>query len=42
MFGRRQHMLSNKADAAFGLRDKKGADLNALKYIQEAIEWIRA
>lgn len=37
-----EYMLSNKADAAFELLDKKAADLVAPKYIREAIEWIRA
>lgn len=35
-------MISNKADVAFELLDKRAADLNAPKYIQEAIEWVRA
>ncbi|EQB0423530.1 ATP-dependent nuclease [Pseudomonas aeruginosa] len=37
-----EYMLKNKADAAFELLTKKSADLIAPKYIQEAIEWIRA
>ena len=36
------YMLGNKADAAFELLEKKGADLIAPSYIQEAISWIRA
>lgn len=35
------YMISNKADVAFELLDKKAAELKAPKYIQEAIEWIR-
>lgn len=36
------YMLKNKADVAFELLTKKAAGLIAPKYIQEAIEWIRA
>lgn len=35
------YMLKNKADCAFELLDKKGADLKAPDYIQQAIAWIR-
>jgi putative ATP-dependent endonuclease of OLD family len=35
-------MLKNKTDAAFQLLEKKGAELVAPKYIQEAVAWIRA
>ena len=35
-------MLKNKTDAAFLLLEKKAAELVAPKYIQEAVEWIRA
>ncbi|HBN9565029.1 AAA family ATPase [Pseudomonas aeruginosa] len=37
-----EYMLKNKADAAFELLTKKSAELVAPKYIQDAIEWIRA
>lgn len=37
-----EYMLKNKADAAFELLTKKSAELIAPKYIQEAIEWIKA
>ncbi|MGV8863492.1 MAG: ATP-dependent nuclease [Pseudomonas sp.] len=37
-----EYMLKNKADVAFELLMKKSAVLVAPKYIQEAIEWIRA
>ena len=36
------YMLKNKTDAAFELLEKKGAVLVAPKYIQQAVEWIRA
>jgi putative ATP-dependent endonuclease of OLD family len=36
------YMLENKTDVAFQLLEKKGAELVAPKYIQEAIAWIRA
>jgi putative ATP-dependent endonuclease of OLD family len=36
------YMLKNKADAAFELLGKKGADLVTPPYIQEAIEWVKA
>lgn len=36
------YMLKNKADAAFELLTKKSAELIVPKYIQDAIEWIRA
>ena len=36
------YMLKNKTDAAFQLLEKKGAELVAPKYIQEAVAWIRA
>lgn len=36
------YMLKNKADVAFELLTKKADGLIAPKYIQEAIEWIRA
>jgi putative ATP-dependent endonuclease of the OLD family len=36
------YMLKNKTDAAFQLLDKKGAELVAPGYIQEAVAWIRA
>jgi putative ATP-dependent endonuclease of OLD family len=35
-------MLSNKADVAFELLDKKGDDLIVPDYIKRAIQWIRA
>ncbi|KFC79763.1 ATP-dependent nuclease [Rahnella aceris] len=37
-----EYMLKNKADVAFELLTKKAAELIAPKYIQDAIEWIRA
>ena len=37
----REYMLANKADAAFQLLEKAGAELVAPKYIQDAIAWIR-
>jgi putative ATP-dependent endonuclease of the OLD family len=37
-----EYMLDNKTDAAFQLLEKKGAELVAPKYIQEAVAWIRA
>jgi putative ATP-dependent endonuclease of OLD family len=37
-----EYMLDNKTDAAFQLLEKKGAELIAPKYIQEAVAWIRA
>jgi putative ATP-dependent endonuclease of OLD family len=36
------YMLNNKTDVAFQLLEKKGAELIAPKYIQEAVAWIRA
>jgi putative ATP-dependent endonuclease of OLD family len=36
------YMLKNKTDAAFKLLEKKGAELVAPKYIQDAVAWIRA
>jgi len=36
------YMLKNKTDAAFHLLDKRGAELVAPGYIQEAVTWIRA
>lgn len=36
-----EYMLKNKTDAAFQLLEKKGAELIAPGYIQQAIEWIR-
>jgi putative ATP-dependent endonuclease of the OLD family len=36
------YMLENKTDAAFQLLEKKGAELVAPNYIQEAVAWIRA
>lgn len=36
------YMLANKADTAFELLDKKAGEIIAPRYIQEAIEWIRA
>jgi putative ATP-dependent endonuclease of OLD family len=36
------YMLKNKADAAFQLLAKKGLELVAPKYIQDAVAWIRA
>jgi putative ATP-dependent endonuclease of the OLD family len=37
-----EYMLKNKTDAAFQLLEKKGNELVAPKYIQQAVEWIRA
>ena len=37
-----QYMLKNKTCAAFQLLDKKGAELVAPGYIQQAVAWIRA
>lgn len=37
-----EYMLKNKTDAAFQLLEKKGAELVAPGYIQEAVAWIRA
>lgn len=37
-----EYMLKNKTDAAFQLLDKKGAELVAPAYIQQAVTWIRA
>lgn len=37
-----EYMLKNKTDAAFQLLEKKGAELVAPYYIQQAIAWIRA
>lgn len=37
-----EYMLKNKTEAAFQLLDKKGAELVAPGYIQQAVEWIRA
>lgn len=37
-----EYMLKNKADTAFQLLDKKGAELVAPGYIQQAVAWIRA
>lgn len=37
-----EYMISNKADVAFELLDKRAADLNVPNYISEAILWIRA
>ncbi|AYD45705.1 MULTISPECIES: ATP-dependent nuclease [Yersinia] len=36
-----EYMLSNKAEAAFELLNKKAAELTAPKYIREAVKWIR-
>lgn len=36
-----QYMLTNKAEAAFQLLDKRGGDLVAPTYIQEAVQWIK-
>ena len=36
------YMLKNKTDAAFQLLEKKGTELVAPKYIQDAVAWIRA
>lgn len=35
------YMLSNKADVAFELLDKKSTVLNVPKYIEDAIKWIK-
>ncbi len=37
-----EYMLKNKTDAAFKLLDKKGHELVAPKYVQDAVIWIRA
>ena len=37
-----EYMLKNKTDAAFQLLEKKGTELVAPMYIQEAVAWIRA
>jgi putative ATP-dependent endonuclease of OLD family len=37
-----EYMLKNKTDAAFKLLEKKGTELVAPKYIQDAVAWIRA
>jgi putative ATP-dependent endonuclease of OLD family len=37
-----EYMLKNKTDAAFKLLDKKGYELVAPKYVQDAVIWIRA
>lgn len=37
-----EYMLKNKTDAAFQLLEKKGAELVAPEYIQQAVAWIRA
>jgi putative ATP-dependent endonuclease of OLD family len=37
-----EYMLKNKTEVAFQLLEKKGAELVAPKYIQEAVAWIRA
>lgn len=37
-----EYMLKNKADVAFHLLEKKGAELIAPDYIQQAVAWIRA
>jgi putative ATP-dependent endonuclease of the OLD family len=37
-----EYMLKNKTDAAFQLIEKKGAELVAPEYIQQAVAWIRA
>ena len=36
-----EYMLSNKADVAFELLDKKSRELNVPKYIEDAIKWIK-
>jgi putative ATP-dependent endonuclease of OLD family len=35
-------MLKNKTDVAFQLLEKKGAELIAPGYVQQAVVWIRA
>ncbi|MBI5920494.1 MAG: AAA family ATPase [Betaproteobacteria bacterium] len=37
-----EYMLKNKTDAAFQLLEKKGSELVAPGYIQQAVTWIRA
>jgi putative ATP-dependent endonuclease of the OLD family len=37
-----EYMLKNKTDVAFQLLEKKGTELIAPEYIQEAVAWIRA
>jgi putative ATP-dependent endonuclease of OLD family len=37
-----EYMLKNKTDAAFQLLEKKGTELVAPEYIQQAVAWIRA
>lgn len=37
-----EYMLKNKTDVAFQLLEKKGAELIAPGYIQQAVAWIRA
>ncbi len=37
-----EYMLSDKANVAFELLDKKGPDLKSPAYIKDAIEWISA
>jgi putative ATP-dependent endonuclease of OLD family len=37
-----EYMLKNKTDAAFHLLEKKGSELIAPEYIQQAVAWIRA
>lgn len=37
-----EYMLKNKTDAAFHLLEKKGEELVAPKYIQDAVAWIKA
>lgn len=37
-----EYMLKNKTDAAFQLLEKKGSELVAPAYIQQAVTWIRA
>jgi putative ATP-dependent endonuclease of the OLD family len=37
-----EYMLKNKTDAAFQLLEKKGIELVAPDYIQQAVKWIRA
>lgn len=36
-----EYMLSNKADCAYELLDKKATELNTPQYVKDAIEWIR-
>ncbi|WP_345318716.1 ATP-dependent endonuclease [Candidatus Villigracilis proximus] len=40
--GVQDFMLQNKADVAFELLEKKGAEVNPPEYIKGAIEWIKA